>query len=82
MSARRFVTADDLMAYEDGSMSEEEVVDLFQRLVDNGMAWSLQGHYGRTAEALIAAGRVHLVASHEHWPGQKHCDWPGCELNH
>jgi hypothetical protein len=22
-----------------------------------------------------------LVAPHEHWPGQTHCDWPGCPLH-
>jgi hypothetical protein len=31
-------------------------VELFSELIKNGMAWTLQGNYGRTAKALIDAG--------------------------
>jgi len=48
---------DKLIAYECGEMSEDDdVIEFFQELIDNGMAWSLQGHYGRTAKALIDEG--------------------------
>ena len=47
-----------MMAYEEGQLDEDQMVTLFQRLVDNGMAWTLQGHYGRVATALIEDGRV------------------------
>jgi len=49
-------SVDDIMRYEQGEMSEEEMVKFFQGLIDSGMAWKLQGHYGRTAMALINAG--------------------------
>jgi hypothetical protein len=49
---------DAIMDYESGQLTDDEVIDLFQRLVDSGLAWRLQGHYGRTAEALIDSGYV------------------------
>ena len=45
-----------MMAWEEGTLSDEDTVSLFQRLIDSGLAWSLQGCYGRTALALINAG--------------------------
>jgi len=45
-----------IIAYEQDELNEEETVELFQELIDNGMAWSLQGHYGRMATDLIESG--------------------------
>lgn len=47
-----------IIAYEEGDLSDYEMVNLFAELVRNGMAWSLQGHYGRTAAALIESGYI------------------------
>ena len=46
----------DIIEYEAGQMSEERVIDFFQELINSGMAWQLQGHYGRIAQALIDEG--------------------------
>ena len=45
-----------IMDYEAGEMSQEEVLDLFQTLINSGLCWSLQGSYGRTASHLIELG--------------------------
>lgn len=47
-----------IIRYEEGDLSEEETIELFSYLVSTGMAWSLQGSYGRTAVALIEAGLI------------------------
>ena len=40
--------------FEDGT--EEEVVRAWQYLIDTGLAWRLQGWFGRTASHLIGIG--------------------------
>jgi hypothetical protein len=47
-----------IMAWEGGEMSDDATIDFFAELVANGMAWTLQGCYGRTAVALIDAGYI------------------------
>ncbi len=49
---------DKIIAYENGELDDEGIVELFQSLVDSGLAWQLQGSYGRTAEYLISEGLV------------------------
>jgi len=49
---------DKIMAYEQGDMNQEATLEFFQELVDGGLAFQLQGHYGRTAARLIEAGLV------------------------
>lgn len=49
---------EDLMRYENGDMTETEAVEMFADLVKTGMAWSLQGSYGRGASSLIRAGVI------------------------
>lgn len=44
-----------LMDYEDGSLSDNETVELFSELIKSGTIYSLQGSYGRQAERLIIA---------------------------
>ena len=45
-----------VIAYEQGELDEEGIIDMFQQLINSGLAWEMQGSYGRTAKALINAG--------------------------
>ena len=47
-----------IMKYEAGDTNEKETLELFQRLLDEGLVWSLQGHYQRMAERLLDAGLI------------------------
>lgn len=47
-----------VIEFEAGILDDDAIVAGFQHLVDDGIVWSLQGSYGRTATALIDAGLV------------------------
>ena len=47
-----------LAAWTEGTLEEDEVIALFQELVDTGHAWELDGHTARTATELMEAGLV------------------------
>lgn len=49
-------TVNFITAYEEGTLSDEEITAGFQDLIDCGLAWKLQGSYGREATRLIVAG--------------------------
>ncbi len=36
--------------------SEEKYIEAWQHLIDTGLAWQLQGWFGRTAMSLIESG--------------------------
>lgn len=52
------VTIDRIIAYEQGELDERETVEMIAEMVRDGSAWTLQGHYGRTATTLIEAGYI------------------------
>jgi len=54
-----FDSLDFIMAFEGGELTQDEVIEGFQQLINLGLAWQLQGMYGRTAKALIQEGFCH-----------------------
>lgn len=46
----------EIMAFEAGELDDDDTIALFQRLINSGMAWQLQGSYGRNAPRLIEEG--------------------------
>lgn len=56
-----------IIAFEQGDLGEEEVIELFQHLIDTGLAWSLQGSYGRAAHSLISQGYCHRPGEQNHY---------------
>jgi|TARA_R100000458_G_C8065764_1_gene106732 hypothetical protein len=56
MSNESLPNVQDIIDYESGDMEWDRLVDFFQNLIDTGMAWTLQGSYGRVAQNLIDEG--------------------------
>ena len=47
-----------MIEWENGEITEEDEVRLFQSLLNSGLAWQLQGCYGRHTHALLQAGLI------------------------
>jgi hypothetical protein len=47
-----------IVQYECGELDDNATLELFSDLIKTGQAWRLQGHYGRTARAIIDAGYI------------------------
>jgi len=45
-----------IVEYENGELNDEETIELFQELINTGLAWQLQGNYGRFAIELLEEG--------------------------
>jgi hypothetical protein len=48
--------ASEIISYESGELGDGEVIALFQKLINTGVVWQLQGSYGRQAQAFIDDG--------------------------
>jgi hypothetical protein len=59
-TGRSPMTDIDMSALWREDVTHEEHVALYQHLVDTGQAWRLEGHVGRTADALLEAGVIML----------------------
>lgn len=60
MAEDRYDVSSAIIAFEEGELTNAETVELFQHLVNTGLAWKLQGSYGRTAQSMIEAGVIRM----------------------
>ena len=49
---------DQLIAYEEGQITEDQEIAFFEHLIETGTCWQLSGHYQRVAATLIEAGLI------------------------
>jgi hypothetical protein len=47
---------DMIIAFEEGTLQSNETLELFSELIKTGLAWTLQGMYGRQAMEFIESG--------------------------
>ena len=57
---KKFNLVDEIIAFETEGLPPAREKRLFQRLVDTGQAFQLQGRFGRQASAMIKAGVIKL----------------------
>ncbi len=58
IGTKEFDTVGYIMEYESGKISDAKILELLAHLIKTGQAWTLQGHYGRTAKQLIDGGYI------------------------
>ena len=56
---RNAVSIQEMMDFEDGNLTGDDLTSMFQKLINTGLVWRLQGFYGRTAKTLIGQGLCH-----------------------
>jgi hypothetical protein len=54
MKAAMLDVVGEIMAYEHGESGRDRTLALFAHLIRTGMAWKLQGSYGRQAQHIAA----------------------------
>jgi hypothetical protein len=58
MSKKMMDLTSAIIAFENGELEMEEIIELFQTLVDTGLEAQLQGSYGRAARDLYEQGLI------------------------
>lgn len=45
-------------AFQRGELINDQIIDLFAKMIRNGLIWHFDGHYGKRAKALIDQGYI------------------------
>lgn len=53
MKTKKYDLVGAIMQYESGELSDNDTLELFSQIIKRKLMYTLQGHYGRTASALI-----------------------------
>jgi len=67
LKSKRYDHVGAIIDYENGALDKDQIIELFQHLIDSGLAWQLQGAYGRMAHALCAEGYCHRPGETNHY---------------
>ena len=49
---------DKIIEYEQNNLNRNQIIELFQELLDDGVLFKLQGSYGRFGAKLLAEGHI------------------------
>lgn len=60
MTREKFNMIQSIISFENGELEQDEVVELFQILLDTGFILNLQGMYQRIAKDLISEGLIEV----------------------
>lgn len=60
MTRQNFNMIQSIISFENGELEQDEVVELFQTLLDTGFILNLQGMYHRIAKDLISEGLIEV----------------------
>jgi len=69
------VPTEDIIAFETGELDDNGVLRLFSKLIKTGIINHLQGHYGRTAVALMKDGWISKEGNVLKWPNETREAW-------
>jgi hypothetical protein len=59
----------EVLAYEEGGLDAESTARMMQNMINSGMAWRMQGSYGRACMDMIESGRclLGLEGHRDYW---------------
>ena len=60
---------DKIIEYETEGLAEQDEIEFFQKIINDGSVWHLQGSYGRRASELLEARLCELGEKgyHDYW---------------